>query len=430
MDDPETHGEIIIIRRGNGGEEEHHGGVWKIAYADFMTAMMAFFLVMWLTNSASEETKLAVANYFNPLKLVDVRTNTRGLNDVPDTPVTNGSNEIPGGDDSASEDVSSRVKRDLEARMTYYPFLTLKAITGDGDIMLEGAGGTSVGGFASGSASGTVSRDPFSPDYYKEEPVVDGTVQQYIAAAVEAGQAENATQKQGEKVDPEKAERDAREAALVQAGNDAADQQPGNVSDDKGAVDGKDMPDNQSTSDNAGKDGDTGAITAQKTESGKLSSLVDGINKDLIRLMDKENLDEGAPLMRVTEVEDGVAIELMDRQNYGMFAIGSAKPDKKVIEILDGVAKILKKHKGEVIISGHTDARPYKNNLHYDNWQLSSARAQMAYYMLVRGGLDEARVLRVEGYADRDLKNSEDPNAAENRRIAIFLKTSAGKGKE
>lgn len=56
--------EIMIIRRGgHGGEDGHHGGVWKIAYADFMTAMMAFFLVMWLVTQ-SKEVKSAVGGYF------------------------------------------------------------------------------------------------------------------------------------------------------------------------------------------------------------------------------------------------------------------------------------------------------------------------------------------------------------------------------
>ena len=56
--------ELVIIRR-RGGDEEgaHHGGVWKIAYADFMTAMMAFFLVMWLVGQ-KQEVKQAVAGYF------------------------------------------------------------------------------------------------------------------------------------------------------------------------------------------------------------------------------------------------------------------------------------------------------------------------------------------------------------------------------
>ena len=46
MDD--KHPEIIIIKRHSSHEEEHHGGAWKIAFADFMTAMMAFFLVLWI----------------------------------------------------------------------------------------------------------------------------------------------------------------------------------------------------------------------------------------------------------------------------------------------------------------------------------------------------------------------------------------------
>ena len=44
----------------------HHGGAWKIAYADFVTAMMAFFLLMWLLNSTSEEQRRGIANYFDP----------------------------------------------------------------------------------------------------------------------------------------------------------------------------------------------------------------------------------------------------------------------------------------------------------------------------------------------------------------------------
>ena len=49
----------------------------------------------------------------------------------------------------------------------------------------------------------------------------------------------------------------------------------------------------------------------------------------------------------------------------------------------------------------------------------------MAYYMLTRGGLDQKRILRVEGYADRDPKIPADPYAAQNRRIDIFLKTAS-----
>ena len=77
--------EIIIVRRNHDDDDEgHHGGVWKIAFADFMTAMMCFFLVMWLINAANEQTKAAVASYFNPVKLIDRNTSRRGLQDLGD----------------------------------------------------------------------------------------------------------------------------------------------------------------------------------------------------------------------------------------------------------------------------------------------------------------------------------------------------------
>ncbi len=54
---------IIVIKR-KGGHGGHHGGAWKVAYADFVTAMMSLFIVLWLMNS-SEKIKKAVAGYFN-----------------------------------------------------------------------------------------------------------------------------------------------------------------------------------------------------------------------------------------------------------------------------------------------------------------------------------------------------------------------------
>ncbi|GAN55099.1 flagellar motor protein MotB [Tanticharoenia sakaeratensis] len=57
----------IIIRREEVVSGGHHGGSWKIAYADFVTAMMAFFLVMWLINATTEQQRRGIANFFNPL---------------------------------------------------------------------------------------------------------------------------------------------------------------------------------------------------------------------------------------------------------------------------------------------------------------------------------------------------------------------------
>jgi chemotaxis protein MotB len=61
---------IIIVKKiRKGGHAAHHGGAWKLAYADFVTAMMAFFLLMWLLSYADPGTKEGIAQYFNrPLK--------------------------------------------------------------------------------------------------------------------------------------------------------------------------------------------------------------------------------------------------------------------------------------------------------------------------------------------------------------------------
>jgi len=57
---------IIVIKK-KGGHAGHHGGAWKVAYADFVTAMMSLFIVLWLMGS-SEKVKKAVAGYFNDPK--------------------------------------------------------------------------------------------------------------------------------------------------------------------------------------------------------------------------------------------------------------------------------------------------------------------------------------------------------------------------
>jgi chemotaxis protein MotB len=60
----------IIIKRVKKVEGGHHGGAWKIAYADFVTAMMAFFLLMWLLGSTAEGDRKGIAEYFQtPLRV-------------------------------------------------------------------------------------------------------------------------------------------------------------------------------------------------------------------------------------------------------------------------------------------------------------------------------------------------------------------------
>ena len=71
---------IVIVKKiiadGHGG---HHGGAWKVAYADFVTAMMAFFLLLWILGATTEKQRKSIADYFTPT-LVELKKNSAGSN--------------------------------------------------------------------------------------------------------------------------------------------------------------------------------------------------------------------------------------------------------------------------------------------------------------------------------------------------------------
>jgi chemotaxis protein MotB len=66
MANDQTVAPVIIKRKKIIAADGHHGGAWKVAYADFVTAMMAFFMLMWLLNATTEQQKKGIADYFSP----------------------------------------------------------------------------------------------------------------------------------------------------------------------------------------------------------------------------------------------------------------------------------------------------------------------------------------------------------------------------
>src|SRR6185437_13533623 len=70
---------IVIKKVKKGGGDGHHGGAWKVAYADFVTAMMAFFLLMWLINTTSPEQKRGIADYFAPASVSETTSGAGGI---------------------------------------------------------------------------------------------------------------------------------------------------------------------------------------------------------------------------------------------------------------------------------------------------------------------------------------------------------------
>ncbi|USI73747.1 flagellar motor protein MotB [Sphingomonas morindae] len=71
---------IIIVKKISGdGHGGHHGGAWKVAYADFVTAMMAFFLLLWILGATTEKQRKGIADYFAPT-IIEVREKSAGSN--------------------------------------------------------------------------------------------------------------------------------------------------------------------------------------------------------------------------------------------------------------------------------------------------------------------------------------------------------------
>src|SRR6056297_3669847 len=85
---------VIIKRKKIVAGGGHHGGAWKVAYADFVTAMMAFFMLMWLLNATTEKQRKGIADYFNPT--------------IPLNRVSGGGDGALGGDSTFTEQTLAR----------------------------------------------------------------------------------------------------------------------------------------------------------------------------------------------------------------------------------------------------------------------------------------------------------------------------------
>jgi len=153
----------------------------------------------------------------------------------------------------------------------------------------------------------------------------------------------------------------------------------------------------------------------------RLASAAAQLLKELQEKLGALAKSASSPAIDVQSTDEGLLISLTDKMNFSMFAVGSAEPSPAVVRAMESIGKLLQDRPGSIVLRGHTDGRAYKSAT-YDNWRLSSARAQMAYYMLTRAGVPESRFSRVEGYANRALRDPAHPLAAENRRIEILLR--------
>jgi chemotaxis protein MotB len=396
------HEVVIVRRRGGDGEDGHHGGAWKIAFADLMTAMMAFFLVMWLLNVSDKEKIQQIATYFNPLKLNSKRPTTKGVeNEVeveksaPATvgPEDKGANvstvddkdkmqgaSKPGGDGELVDGVANKAEEEL-FNDPYGVLARLALKASDDEEQVSAKSESSMPG-------GDAYSNPFEP--FADRPIVE--------------------EKKENQNDPS--------PMTLDEGNNFPKppglEEPLEVKPDEAADPTKAPP---AVAPPTGPDAPTDAQPDQdKTEVRALEAEITTALRGLS--------PEKKPSIEVKMVDDGLLISLTDDFRFGMFASASAEPRPELVVVMEKIAKVLAERDGRIVLRGHTDARKFRTEKN-NNWRLSMDRAQMAYYMLVRGGIVEGRFESIEGRADREPKVPSDPNAAENRRIEILLRTKA-----
>lgn len=420
---------LVIVRRRRNTDEAHHGGVWKIAYADFMTAMMAFFLVMWLINAADKKTIVQVAAYFNPMRLTDRFAAPKGLDDLTEMDTKQNEEKSKRG---SNKQVNQNQKLDAPK----------KSKDNIGEAMDEEAQKTSAA--AGGKSS----------EAQKEEALFDnpGQLLDKLADEAKASQAMTAASpSDGNISDPfdrvnrragksQSVEKPASQAEPIApaspvkilkkvtppAGTAGKDQTQGaralEGKDEKPAahtLEGKDQkpagPSAEAKADKLAPPAAVAANAEKPDDEAKAKKLAADISSAIAKV------SSALPNVEVKATSEGLLVSLLDDANFGMFEIGSAKPRPALVLVMSKVGDVLKSHPGKIVVRGHTDSRAYKHG-GYDNWRLSAARAQMAYYMLVRGGIPETRFVAIEGRADRDPKVPTDTEAAQNRRIDILIK--------
>ncbi|WP_439529103.1 MotB family protein [Pannonibacter sp.] len=458
--------EIVIVRRRAPLEvEQVKNGVWKIAFADFMTAMMAFFLVMWLINVTDDSVRRGVAQYFNPVKLASTTQTRKGLND-PDMPgpeqgkpaeidvIMNSPPDPDGTPGSANgQEMTTRsaptdasaARRGLgEFKATHTETALFRDPYAVLDQLAEGVAGTPGSGAApesqglgtqrqEGAQGGEAFRDPFDPMYWQFLPGRETAGQEGGKTAAVTGEVPAGTASYAASAEAPEGTAVARpphiETASVPADAAAAGNGTGSHP-EVGA--GAQSAISQVVAAQAPAASTTESVQAQPAQAPAAQTpaipsaaevnarqLADSLAQ-VLQGAEGTSLSATAARVNVEQQGAGVLISLTDDQNYGMFAVGSAEPRGELVKLMERIGGVLANKPGRIIIRGHTDGRPFRSR-DYDNWRLSTARAHMALYMLQRGGVDAARIDRVEGYADRDLKLPEDPLAPVNRRIEIFI---------
>ncbi|MGC1504558.1 MAG: flagellar motor protein MotB [Sulfitobacter sp.] len=295
----------------------HHGGGWKVAYADFMTAMMAFFLLMWILASSDEQKLRGIAEYFTNA------TKPGGIG------VLDGSTLGPPGTLTAS----------------------------NGAVV------------ARGSELGRMD-DP-SPSRWEVRDTTPTSDPKEIVQGSHEGTYENP------------------------AAADVGDAQKGSRTDDGNPE------------------------AEHPLDEMKFEQLQNEIRQ---AMQDNPDLD---PLMQnviFEQTPEGLHIQIIDQEGKPMFQSGRAEMTDATNTLLSNLGTSLSSLSNPIVLSGHTDSIRFADSSKYDNWDLSSDRANATRRVFEASGVTRDRIIRVSGMADTQLLVPEAPTDPSNRRISIMVR--------
>jgi chemotaxis protein MotB len=376
-----------------------------------MTAMMAFFLVLWIINATDKNTKTIIARYFNPVKLEESARTPKNIHsdDAPLAPV-----DVP---DAKNRNASGAAgPEDSKKTSDDEPAATK---TGDGahDKGAQKNERRGLGAVAEppdpANPKPTMSEGVLFSDPYRSLDAIAGPASPDVRAIVQSERLRDPGETGSG--DPDAFRDPFRPIGAEATADVIAAKAPASAS----PPDAVSPPPNEEASPKPVAAPSSGASAAEEQKS--LAASAGRLKKELQLQVGALGPAHPGPDIDVQATDEGLLISLTDRLNFSMFPIGSAEPQRQVVLAMDAIARDLKNRPGMIVVRGHTDGHPYKSST-YDNWRLSSARAQIAYYMLTRAGLPESRFERIEGWADRRLKDPSHPFVAENRRIEILLR--------
>lgn len=146
-----------------------------------------------------------------------------------------------------------------------------------------------------------------------------------------------------------------------------------------------------------------------------LNSVMVTLEKDIA-----DKLGDTKDQVVIDEIDEGLRIQIIDKEGSLMFERGSTNLTPKGKEVLNVISSDVEELPNKIVIEGHTDSLPYSKK-GYSNWELSAERALSARKELETDGIDSSRIAKVTGFADSEPLIKEDPSDPRNRRISLII---------